>query len=98
MKIISVADSLLISMCKRYLQNGDPYFYAPDEALRVKNIPSHVVYEAFYLLRDDGFISLLSADDIPQEVRLLPDAIRHCDEQTMLKRGYRFIKELREWF
>ena len=46
----------------------------------------------------DDFTSYnLKADDVAYETTLLPNAICSVEEDTLLRKGYSFIKEIRSW-
>lgn len=47
------------------------------------------------VLDHDGLVSVFIADAIAYITTLHPAAIRDCEENTMLKKGYQYIKEIK---
>lgn len=48
-----------------------------------------------YSLQNDGFVEVIPADNCAYVSELLVDGIIHCEENTLLKKGYSVLKELK---
>lgn len=49
---------------------------------------------ALYLLKEDGCVSIQPGDGLAYMTTLSPDGIRKSQENTVLKMGYSFFKEI----
>lgn len=61
------------------------------------DVPEHILYAAIRMLGIDGLLSVSNSNNKPDQFALNVSAIQQCDEDTMLKKGYEFIKEIRSW-
>lgn len=59
------------------------------------DISDKQISNALYLLDKDGLVSVMSADDIAYSVSLKPSAISSVEEDTLIKKGYELIKEIK---
>ena len=48
-------------------------------------------------LEKDGFVHVFDADGVAYETTLLPNAICSVEEDTLLRKGYSLIKEIRSF-
>jgi len=53
---------------------------------------------AINLLREDKLLAVQDADDEPQYLQIMMGAIRKVKADTWIKKGYSFVKEVRQWF
>ena len=53
------------------------------------------ISDALYLLQHDGLVKVFSADNVAYMTTLLPNAIRDVEDDTLLKKGYILLKEIR---
>ena len=53
------------------------------------------ISKALYLLEQDNMVSVLSADDVAYNTALKPLAIVNVEENTLFKKGYTVIKEIK---
>lgn len=59
------------------------------------NIKEFEIVNALYLLHDDGLISISSYDNKPQIIFLSVKSIATLEQDTLIKKGYEFIKEIK---
>jgi hypothetical protein len=59
--------------------------------------PVHIVHAAIRKLDHDGLLSVSYGDDKPDNLGLRAASIENHDENTLLKKGYRVLKEIRDW-
>lgn len=55
------------------------------------------ICDALQKLKNDGLIDITWADNLPCLITLDLNAIIQAEENTPLKKTYKFLKELREW-
>ena len=53
------------------------------------------ISNSLYLLKQDGLVSVTSADDVAYMTHLNVLGIRSVEENTLLKKGYTAIKEIK---
>lgn len=53
------------------------------------------ISKALYLLKNENLVTILSADDVASETTLNPIGIANVEENTMIKKGYAAIKEIK---
>ena len=51
--------------------------------------------KAIYLLQYDHFVYISPADDVAFRIELSPEGIRSCEENTLIKKGYSLLKEIK---
>lgn len=96
MKLQKMADIALKQMVESYSSGVKPVF--PIEYF-LPIFPGEMnehISDALHLLEHDGFVSVFNADGIAYTVSLCPNGIRDCEEDTMIKKGYHCIKEIRQ--
>ena len=97
LKTSKLADKIISFLYREFVKTGEKY-YGFDKILKhFEKIPTHLLQEGLLQLELDGLVSVLYGDNEPDTIFLKSDAIRQCDENTLLKKGYDFVKELREW-
>lgn len=94
MKINKLSSMFLKSMVKDFSETGKDFFYyeyfisiTPDEK-------EHFIIKALYKLQSDNFVKILDADNIPYETFLLINGIVEIQENTFIKKGYSYFKEI----
>lgn len=94
MKLQTLALRSLKAMAKSYKQSGRQLF---DLNFFTEHFPkesAESISIALYLLEKDRFVSIQSGDGLAYMTTLSPDGIRKSQENTILKMGYLFFKEL----
>ena len=95
MKPSKIADKIIISMYRRFLSSGDEFSHTEKIVQQFPDEPTHQIHAAIRMLSKDDLLSVLFAEDEPTEIALNVSAIQQCDENTLLKKGYEFFKEIR---
>lgn len=96
-KLTSLANVLLKFFVMEYYETHKDMF--PFEMLqsRFSKYDDDFICDALRLLDDDGFVHVFWAGDVAYTTTLDVSAVRSADEDTWYKRGYTFMKELRQW-
>lgn len=97
MKTSKIADKIIVGLYKQYLETGQRFSSAKSIIESFLDEPPHLIYTAISMLDSDELLSVLYADNEPSEIALNVLAIQQCDKNTLIKRGYTFMKELRDW-
>ncbi|MHB1153534.1 MAG: hypothetical protein ACYCWE_21075 [Eubacteriales bacterium] len=92
-----LADKILHDMVKDFVKTGNEFSSADFFIKQYPNEDKHIVYGAIRLLDNDGFVAVSYGDNEPDEIILNMNAIRKCDEDTFIKKGYILLKEIRSW-
>lgn len=101
-KTIKLSKIILKYMVQEYVSNGrDIFFFEDLKKIFLKDSSEQSINylcKALYILEHDGFVSISPADDVAYRTVLLPNGIRHCEENTLIKKCYTLLKELRNLF
>jgi len=97
MKMSQLADKILHDMVKDFIDTGNEFSSGTELLKQYPNEKEHIVFGAIALLESDGFVEVDYSDDAPQEMSLNMEAVRKCDEETFIKKGYALLKEIRSW-
>lgn len=95
MKLTKLANELLKYMVKTYSDTHQRCFMFDTFKSMYSELDDDFISDALYLLEDDGFVSVLSAENVAYYTTLLPNAIRTVEEDTLIKKGYDVLKEIR---
>ncbi len=95
MKIVSLSEKILKYMVKEFISANTDTFFFSDIKEKFPGYTDEYLSDALYLLQNDGFTAVRSADDVAYISTLLPDGIRNCEENTLLKKGYGLLKEIK---
>ena len=97
MKATKIADKIIKSMYREFLSTGNDSSSINTMIQKFPDVPEHILCMAVKMLGIDGLLSVRYADNKPDQFVLNVLAIQQCDENTILKKGYKFIKEIRSW-
>ena len=95
MKLISLSEKLLKLMVTEYKKNGTTHFDFKYFKEQYPDETDDFISNAIYALQDDNFVSVLRADNVAYMSTLNPSGIVSCEENTLLKKGYSIIKEIK---
>lgn len=98
MKTSKIADKIVKAMYRDFVETGNESSTADTFVSMFSDEPAHIVYVAIRMLSADGFLSVSYSDNEPDNLFLNVSSIHECDENTALKKGYSFVKEIRSWF
>ena len=93
-KSVKIADQILLMMVKEHKNSGKESYHFNEFTSLLPGIEQRQLINAIHLLKEDGFVKILHADDIPYLTFLLIDAIRQVEEDTLLRKGYLLVKEV----
>jgi len=96
LKTIKLADKLLLHLVKELKASNRQVFDFDSIQSAFPDQHSDSLVQAISLLEDDGFVNVLYADNIPYIITLRPAAIRHIEENTLLKKGYTLAKQIKD--
>lgn len=96
MKLQKMADTALKAMVNSYSESGKNVFPIEYFVSLFPDSTKEHISAALYLLEHDSMASVFPADGIAYTVSLIPSGIRDCEENTLLKKGYQCIKEVRQ--
>lgn len=94
MNITKLANNILLWFVKEFKSSNKESFDFENVRHAFPDHSEENLIQAIYLLESDGFVNIFNADDIPYITTILPDAIRHVEESTLLKKGYNFVKKI----
>lgn len=95
MKLQKIADKSLKAMVNSYHESERDRFDMDFFLLLFPDETQKHITDALMVLEHDGLVSVFDADTIAYMTTLLPFAIRDCEENTMLRKGYECIKEIK---
>lgn len=98
MKMIKLSEKILKFMVTQYKNKGTECFSFNSLKSAFPDNSDDFLSKAIYLLQDDGFVRVMSADNVAYLSTLLPKGIRHCEENTILKKWYAVLKEIKTLF
>lgn len=97
MKLTELANSYLEYMIKSYSNNHNRIFGWNTLKSIHPNENDEFICDAFRLLKSDGLVNNHWADNVVNMTELEIKAIRDAEENTVLKKTYSILKEIREW-
>lgn len=97
MKLIKLSNEFLKFMVVSYHDTHRKVFIFDDFKALHPDFDNDFISDALYLLQADGFVKVLSADNIAYQISLDLSAVRNAEKNTLVKKGYVFLKELRFW-
>lgn len=97
MKITKAKSIILKNMVERFYNTGKETFDFDTISSYLPNEPEHTIIKSLSSLKDDNFVSINYADNIPYTTLLKTTAIINVDEDTLLKKGYELIKEIKSF-
>lgn len=98
MKLNNLKSEFLKYMAKSYAKDHNRVFMFERFKSLHPELDDDFISDALYALKADGFVTVFDADDVAYETTLLPNAICAVEEDTLVKKGYSFVKEIRSWF
>lgn len=98
MKIAKAKSIILKNMVRQFYETGkETYNFESIKSFLPEEL-DHIVKLALSALKSDGFVSILYAENIPYQIFLLSKAVISVDEDTLIKKGYNLVKEIKSFF
>ena len=97
MKPSKIADKIITDMYRDFLKTGNVLSNAEKFVNQFSDIYPQLVYAAIRILGAEGLLNVSYSDNNPDELELSIDAIQKFDDETLIKKGYSLLKELRSW-
>lgn len=98
MKISKIADKIIVLLVERSVERDEDDCTLDHLCDVYPEFTRKQLILALSMLQDDGFIEVFWSDDEPSDFMVQISAIRKIQDDTLVKRGYRFAKEVRQWF
>ncbi len=97
MKLTELANEYLTFMVKSYADNKKRIFHWKQIREQFPDEDEEFICDAFRLLSSDGLVDNNWADNVVYMCHLNVIAIRDAEENTLLRRTYSVLKEIRSW-
>lgn len=97
MKLTELADEYLTFMVKSYADSKNRLFHWKQIREQFPDEDEEFICDAFRLMSKDGLVDNRWADNVVYICQLNVTAIRDAEENTLLRRTYSILKEIRSW-
>lgn len=95
MKIVFFSEKVLEHMVIEFTSSNRDLFYFEDFTEIYPDVNEEFLAKSLYLLEKEKLVTMYHADNIPYMTMLNPLAIKNCEENALLEKGYRSIKEIK---
>lgn len=95
MKIVKLSEKVLKYMAREYRNKRKSVFEFDELQKAFPECDNDLLSKSIYLLESDNLVNIFIADNIPYSTELLPNAIQAVEEDTLIKKGYSILKEIR---
>ncbi|MGM9937135.1 MAG: lactate permease [Candidatus Ornithomonoglobus sp.] len=96
MKLINLAEQILKYAVTSYKNSLNEYIDFDSIKEYFNDQHEEYLIKAVGLLVNDGLVSAFDSDNTISFIYVLPEAIRNVEENTLLKKGYTILKEIKE--
>ena len=96
MKAVKIADKIMIFLVKQFVETGHEYTSLDILCDLFPDEPRHMVVAAINMLRDDDLLEAQDSDDEPNAICLCIASVKKVEENTVIRKGYAFLKEVRQ--
>ena len=97
MKLSKLSGEFLKYMVRSYRENHERVFDFNVFKNLHPELDDDFISNALTLLNDDGFASVAFFDGVAYVTTLNVSSVRNAEENTLLKKGYEFAKEIKSW-
>lgn len=97
MKISKIADKIVGYAVKSLINNGKQTISLNEIITLFPQETENSVILAIKMLGTDGLANVAYFSNKPSHLAISLKAIRNIEEDTFLKKGYNFFKEIRQW-
>lgn len=98
MRLNKFSSQLLKYMVKCFHDDGKDCFNYDDFVKKFPNAKDHELKAALYNIEHDDLISIKSYSNRPELTFLKVNAIIQIEEDTLVKKGYDLVKEIKSFF
>lgn len=95
MKLIKLSEQILKFSVKKYKDTLNDYIDFDWIKEQFPDQPEEYLLKAVGLLVEDGFVYAFECDNTISFINVRPEAIRSIEENTLLRKGYSIIKEIK---
>ena len=95
MKLITLSEKILKFMVKEFASKDKDIFFFDEIKDKFPDCSDSCLNKAIYFLQYDHFVYISPADDVAFRIELSPEGIRSCEENTLIKKGYSLLKEIK---
>ncbi|MEB4814614.1 lactate permease [Bacillus thuringiensis] len=95
MKMTKLSEKLLKHMVTEYKKHETDMFSFEKFQELCQEESEKTISKALYHLEEKDFVSIYKSDDIPYMTTLLSTGIAYREEDTLLKKGYKTVKEIK---
>ena len=82
-------------MVSEFSSNGQEFFGFEKFKALYPELSDDFISKSLYLLEDEGLVSVSPADDVAYLTSLNASGIKSVEENTLIKKGYTAIKEIK---
>lgn len=97
MKLSHLSSEFLKYMAKTYSETHKKSFSFNSFKALHPELDDDFISDALYLLQHDGLAKVFPADNLAYNTVLLPNAVRDIEEDTLIRKGYILLKEIRSF-
>lgn len=94
MKTVKLAGKILKQAALNYKNNNDKSIILDNLLNDFPESNKQQLIDALVMLKDDDFVSILWADNIPYIVSLNVQGIKNAEVDTLFKKGYDLFKDI----
>lgn len=97
MKLQKLSSQSLKYMVECFHENGKDCFNYTDLANIFPNVKDHELKASLYNLENDSLVKIKPYNNLPYFTFLKVNAIIKIEEDTLIKKGYEFVKEIKSF-
>jgi len=95
MKLTKLSKKILKYIVTEYYKTDIDHFCFAKLKRKFPSYSDDFISKAVYLLKNDGFVNVISADNVAYLTILLPTGIQHIDNNTFFKKIINWLKEIK---
>lgn len=95
MKLTKLSEKILKYMVSEYYKTNIDHFKFDKLKSKFPTYSDDFISKAIYLLKNEEFVNVISADNVAYLTILLPTGIQHIDHNTFFKKIINWLKEVK---